>query len=135
MTAQIASFRPGDRIPITYQRNGKESTVTVTLKKRGDVISINIGNQLGADLTTLDKAKARQYGIPGGVVVKNITEGGPIGRTRMQENFIITSVNGQAVSSVEELTKILANVGGPVKVEGIYPGYDGTYTYPLNLEQ
>ncbi|HYH16390.1 MAG TPA: trypsin-like peptidase domain-containing protein [Flavisolibacter sp.] len=135
MTAQIASFRPGDKIPITYQRGGKETTVTITLKKRGDVVSMNIGNQLGAELTTLDKAKARQYGIEGGVVVNSITEGGPIGRTRMQSGFIITSVNGQPVTSVEQLTKILANVGGPVKVEGIYPGYDGTYTYPLNLEQ
>ncbi|ANE50226.1 trypsin-like peptidase domain-containing protein [Flavisolibacter tropicus] len=135
MTAQIASYRPGDRVPITYLRGGKESTVTITLKKRGDVVSMNIGNQLGAELTTLDKSKARQYGIPGGVVVNSITEGGPIGRTRMQAGFIITSVNGQDITSVEELTKILANVGGPVKVEGIYPGYDGTYTYPLNLEQ
>jgi len=135
MSAQIAGFRPGDRIPVTFIRNGKEQTVTVALKKKGDVITMNIGNRLGADLVTLDKNKARQYGISGGVVVSKITEGGPIGRTRMQPGFIITSVNGQNVSSVEDLTKLLANVGGPVKVEGIYPGYDGTYTYPLNLEQ
>jgi len=135
MSAQIAGFRPGDRIPITYVRNGKESNITVVLKKKGDVITMNIGGRLGADLTTLDKTKARQYGIAGGVVVNKITEGGPIGRTRMQSGFIITSVNGQNVTSVEDLTKLLATVGGPVKVEGIYPGYDGTYTYPLNLEQ
>lgn len=135
MTAQIASFRPGDKVPVTFLRGGRENTVTITLKKRGDIITMNIGNRLGADLATLDKAKARQYGIPGGVVVNSISEGGTIGRTRMQAGFIITSVNGQDVASLEELTKILANVSGPVKVEGIYPGYDGTYTYPLNLEQ
>jgi S1-C subfamily serine protease len=135
MSAQIAGFRPGDRIPITYLRSGKENNITVVLKKKGDVITMNIGGRLGADLETLDKTKARQYGIPGGVVVSKITEGGPIGRTRMQSGFIITSVNGQNVTSVEDLTKMLATVGGPVKVEGIYPGYDGTYTYPLNLEQ
>lgn len=134
MSAQIASFRPGDKVPVTFLRNGKESTVQVVLKKRGDVITMNIGNRLGADLVTLDKDKARQYGIPGGVVVSKIQEGGAIGRTRMQPGFVITSVNGQDVKSLEDLSKILANINGPVRVEGIYPGYDGTYTYPLNLE-
>ena len=135
MSAQIAGFRPTDKVPVTYLRNGREYTVDVVLKKRGDVVTMNVGNRLGADLATLDKSKARQLGITGGVVVQKITEGGPIGKTRMQEGFVITSVNGQNVTSVEELTRLLANIGGPVRIEGIYPGYDGTYTYPLNLEQ
>jgi serine protease Do len=134
MSAQIAGFRPGDRVPVTFLRNGKESTVQVVLKKRGDVITMNIGNRLGADLASLDKDKARQYGIAGGVVVTKIAEGGAIGRTRMQPGFVITSVNGQDVTSLEELSKVLGNINGPVRIEGIYPGYDGTYTYPLNLE-
>ncbi|HEY0732294.1 MAG TPA: trypsin-like peptidase domain-containing protein [Chitinophagaceae bacterium] len=135
MSAQIAGFRPNDRVPVSYLRNGKEYAVDVILKKRGDVVTMNVGNRLGADLATLDKTKARQLGISGGVVVNSIAEGGAIGKTRMQEGFIITSVNGQNVNTVEDLTKILANIAGPVRIEGIYPGYDGTYTYPLNLEQ
>ncbi|HVG11589.1 MAG TPA: trypsin-like peptidase domain-containing protein [Flavisolibacter sp.] len=135
MSAQIAAYRPGDKVPVSFLRNGKESTVTLILKKKGDVITLNIGSSLGAELTTLDKAKARQYGISGGVVVNKITEGGIIGRTRMQQGFVITSVNGEDVNSVDELSKLLANISGPASVEGIYPGYDGTYKYPLNLEQ
>ncbi len=135
MSAAIASFRPGDRVPISYLRNGKAVNANVVLKKRGDVITLNIGNTLGAELVTLEKDKARQYGIKGGVVVNRITEGGPIGRTRMQQGFVITSVNGQDISGVEELARLLSTVRGPVRVEGIYPGYDGTYTYPLNLDQ
>ncbi|MEJ7911528.1 MAG: trypsin-like peptidase domain-containing protein [Chitinophagaceae bacterium] len=135
MSAQIASYRPGDRIPVTYLRSGKETSVTLVLKKRGDVVTLNIGSSLGAELTTLDKTKARQYGVSGGVVVTKIKEGGIIGRTRMQQGFIITSVNGQDITSIEELSKTLANVSGPASVEGIYPGYDGTYKYPLNLQQ
>jgi serine protease Do len=134
MSAQIAGFRPNDKVPVTYLRNGKETTVQVVLKKRGDVVTMNIGNRLGADLATLERDKARQYGISGGVVVNKITEGGAIGRTRMQPGFVITSVNGQEVDSLEDLSKILGNINGPVRLEGIYPGYDGTYTYPLNLE-
>jgi Do/DeqQ family serine protease len=135
MSAQIAGFRPGDRIPVSYIRNGQEKVVTVVLKKKSeDLVSVNIGNRLGAELSTLNKTKAKQFGINGGVVVNKITQGGVIGRTRMQEGFVITSVSGQDVASVEELTKVLSKMNGSVSVEGIYPGYDGPYKYPLNLE-
>lgn len=139
MSAQIASFRPGDKVPVSYVRNGKETTTQVTLKKKAgtfeDLQVANIGSKLGADLATLDKTKAREYGISGGVVVNKIASGGALSRTRMAEGFIITSVNGEEITSVDELTKALSNITGPVSLEGVYPGYDGTYKYPLNLEQ
>src|SRR5215217_3598069 len=37
MSAQIAGFRPGDKVPVTFIRSGKEVTVTVGLKKKTDV--------------------------------------------------------------------------------------------------
>ncbi|GAB4091335.1 trypsin-like peptidase domain-containing protein [Flaviaesturariibacter terrae] len=136
MSAQIASFRPGDKVSVTYVRNSKEYSTEVTLKKKGDVVTQNIGNRLGADLATLDKTKARQYGIAGGVVVQKITEGGPISNTRMQPGFVITSVNGQDVASVEQLGQVIATLSDPrIRIEGIYPGYDGSYTYPMTLDQ
>lgn len=137
MSAQLASFRPGDKVPITYLRNGKEANITVTLKKKteiiADIATTNISSTLGAELSNLEGSKARQYGVEGGVVVGKITEGGPIGRTRMQPGFIITSVNGQDITSMDDLSKALANATGSVRLEGIYPGYDGIYQYPLNL--
>lgn len=139
MSAQIASFRPGDKVPVTYQRSGKEFTVQVTLKKKAgtfeDLAAANIGNRLGAELVTLDKGKAREYGINGGVMVRKINSGGALSRTRMGEGFVITSVNGEDVSTVEDLSRLLSNAQGSIRLEGIYPGYDGMYTYPLNLEQ
>lgn len=139
MTAQIASFRPGDKVPVSYIRGGKELTTNVILKKQAgtfeDLAVNNLGTKLGATLSTLDKAKARQYGIDGGVVVSKITEGGPIGRTRMQAGFIITSVNGRDVASLEDLTRILGRATGSVYVEGIYPDGGGVYKYPLNFER
>jgi Do/DeqQ family serine protease len=139
MSAQIASYRPGDKVPITYNRNGKDVVTQIVLKKKAgtfqDVGVTNIGTKLGAELTTLDKAQARQSGIEGGVIVTKITAGGAISRSKMNEGFIITSVNGRNVATLEDLSKILANANGQVRLEGIYPGYDGMYTYPLNLEQ
>lgn len=139
MSAQLASFRPGDKVPITYIRTGKEYTAQVTLKKKAgtfeDVAVTNIGTKLGGDLATLSGEKAREAGIDGGVLVRKITPGGALSRTRINEGFVITSVNGTEISSLEELTKALSNINGTVSLEGIYPGYDGTYKYPLNLEQ
>ena len=52
MSAGIASFRPGEKVPVTYIRNGKENTVTVTLKGTASKIDISnakvIGDRLGS---------------------------------------------------------------------------------------
>ncbi|RXK85343.1 Do family serine endopeptidase [Filimonas effusa] len=135
---QVARYKPGDKVAVTYLRNGKEATVNITLKNRVGTYDLvknepaNIGSRLGGDLATIDKAVAQKNGIPGGVIVKKIT-GNPLKSTRMQEGFVITRVNGQDIKSLEELTEALKTAGGQVQVEGIYPGYEGTYGYPLNL--
>jgi Do/DeqQ family serine protease len=135
MSAQIAGFHPGDKVPVTYVRNGKETTVNVFLKKKSDVVSNNIGTRLKADLSTLSSDKAAKLGIDGGVVVNKIYEDSPLGRARIQPTFVIISVAGQEVSSVEDLTELLSNLSGTVKFEGVYPGNDMPYTYPVNLDQ
>jgi Do/DeqQ family serine protease len=137
MSGQIAQFKPGDKVPVAYIRSGKEYMTTVELKesagKLETVTSTNIEEKLGGTLENLSKAKAATYGIEGGVVVKTLKAGGALKGSKMEEGFVITSVNGKDVTSVEELTKTLASMIGTVRLEGFYPGYDGTYTYPLNL--
>ncbi len=135
MSAQIAGFHPGDKVPVTYIRAGKEYTVNVSLKKKTDVISANISTRLKADLSTLSSDKAAKYGIDGGVVINKIYEDSPFGRARIQPGFIIISVAGQQVTSVDDLTDLLSNIAGTVKVEGVYPGNDMPYSYPVNLDQ
>lgn len=135
MSAQIAGFHPGDKVPVSYIRSGKEYTVNVSLKKKTDVINTNVATRLGAELKDLDKEKAARYGLDGGVVVNKIFENSPLSRTRMQPGFIIVRVSGQDVTNIQELSELLMNMSGTVKIEGIYPGNDGTYAYPLNLDQ
>ena len=84
-------------------------------------------------MVTLDSKKALQYEVDGGVVVNKIREGGKLSETKMDDNFVITSVNGRSVNSLAELCRILDTQIGTVKLEGFYPGYRGNYTYPLNL--
>jgi S1-C subfamily serine protease len=134
----IASYNTGDKVKITYKRDAKEYSTTATLStKTGtyeDIATTGVGAVLGADLESLDKKKAQEYDVEGGVVVKNIKKDSPFGRTRMQEGFIILSVNGQEITSVQTLSRLLSSLDGTIQIEGIYPGNDGIYRYPLSLE-
>jgi hypothetical protein len=47
---------------------------------------------------------------------------------------VITKANGKDITSVDELKKILEATSGSVKLEGIYPGYDGVYPIVINLD-
>jgi Do/DeqQ family serine protease len=134
---QVARYKPGDKISLTYVRAGKESTVSLILKNKAGntevVKTTGIIEKLGAELVAIDTKTAAANQISGGVQVKKLNEG-LLKKTRMQEGFIITSVNDQEVKTVSDLEKILSiNKGRKVKVEGIYPGFESTYPYPLDL--
>ena len=137
LVGQIAIYRPGDKVKISYVRNGKENDVTVTLMNNSgnmDVVKNSAFDKLGADLKPLTKKDAEKYGVSGGIIVSSISEKGLFSRTRMEEGFIILKVNGQDVSTIDNFRKILEQAGtGSLKLEGVYPGYDGTFTYPLKL--
>lgn len=133
---QLSRYKPGDKVDVTYVRNGSEKTVGVTLKNKSgtyaQVQAETLGDKLGGELATVDAATAKKNNIAGGVQVKKLGNGA-LKNSRIQEGFIIMSVNGQEVKSVEQLNSLLANANGTIKLEGIYPGYDETYGYPLNL--
>lgn len=134
---QITRYKPGDKISISYMRGGKENTINITLKNKAGttalVKSTGIIDKLGAELVAVDSKTAAANSISGGVVVKKLGDG-LLKKTRMQEGFIITSVNDQEVKSVNDLDKILSiNKGRKVKIEGVYPGFESTYPYPLDL--
>lgn len=137
MSAGIAHFRPGEKVPVTFLRNGKENTVNVILKGTVSKIEISsakiIGDRLGVELENLDSKKATEYDIAGGVVVKKINPGGPLSNTRMDPGFIITSVNGTDIKNTDELGQLLGAGYDQIQMEGIYPGYKGVYTYKIKL--
>jgi len=136
MQGLISSYRPGDKVPVTYVRNGKENTVTVTLKNNVGNYDIVKGNNisvaLGADFATLDPRKAKEYGVVGGVIVKKIKAGALNDQTRMKDGFIILKVNEKEVKSLDEMTSAIGS-SKSITVSGFYPGYDGVYEYPVSL--
>ncbi|HEY0678967.1 MAG TPA: trypsin-like peptidase domain-containing protein [Chitinophagaceae bacterium] len=138
MVGKIATYRPGDKINISYKREGKEVTIPITLRNSvgtTDVVRTSIVDKLGADLQSLDKDDAKELGVKGGVIVRSFDDRSPFNKTRMEQGFVILKVNGKEVYNVQDFRKALENAGGStVRLEGIYPGYsDGAFTYPLKL--
>jgi serine protease Do len=138
LVGQIAIYRPGDKVKVTYTRNGTENDVTVALMNsvgNMDLVKNSAFDKLGAELQPLQKKDAEKLNVKGGIVVASISEKGLFSKTRMEEGFVILKVNGQDVTTVEEIRKIVEQAGttGSLKLEGVYPGYDGTFTYPLKL--
>jgi Do/DeqQ family serine protease len=133
---KIAVLRPGDKVTLTYQRNGTEKTATATLKgESGTYASMQAQavEQLGATFEDLDKGKAARLGLTGGVEVKDLGQGLLSEQTRINEGFIITKVNNKRVGSVEELKHAIGNAGNSAIISGIYPNQPGReYQYALN---
>ncbi len=138
LQGQIASFKPGDKIAITFVRDGKQHIVNATLKNKVGNLALtpkpsdNIIQQLGGILANVDAQTAKKYDIEGGVLVKKIGSG-LLQKTRMQEGFIITSINDNAIKSIDDLKQAILNSNGTIRLQGFYPGYEGIYSYPLNL--
>lgn len=133
---KIATMRPGDKVSITYERNGAEKNTTATLKgESGNYASMKAQevNQLGASFESLDHQAASRLGISGGVQVKDLKDGILTEQTRIKEGFIITSVNNQKVNSVDQLKQALENSGSSAIISGIYPDQpQKEYQYALN---
>lgn len=138
MVEQVARYKPGDKVSITYTRDGKENTVPVILKNKVNTTSVvktlNALEKLGASFENVDKKIAVANEINGGVVVKKIAGGGAINKSKIQEGFVITAVNGVEVKTVDELRDALKGISGTAYFDGIYPGYTESYRYPVKLD-
>ncbi|HMT95583.1 MAG TPA: trypsin-like peptidase domain-containing protein [Ferruginibacter sp.] len=137
MQEQISRFKPGDKINVVYVRNNKEISTTVTLKNKAGNLSMvkqaDAMDKLGADLSTLDEKRAKEYGVNGGVVVRKIKDGALNDQTRMKDSFVIIKVDDKDVKSTDDLNKAIADKK-TVTLSGFYPGYDGLYDYQVDLD-
>ena len=135
----VTRYKPSDKISILYSRNGKEFTTAATLKNKiGTFEIVKLDKtalpKLGADFTNLDAKKAKEFGVPGGIVVKKINDGALKDQTRMRDGFIIVKVNDKDVKNTEELAKAIGD-SKAVTISGFYPGYDSLYDYSISLDE
>lgn len=63
---------------------------------------------LGIEGSSVSSEAVQMYGIPAGVFVKKVTEGGVADKAGLKANSVITEFNGKAVSSIDQLTEYLS---------------------------
>lgn len=113
MQEQVGKYRPGDKVDITFIRNGKENTVPVVLKNVDNNINIikpgeGAGIVFGARMVPLSREEKSRYRLESGVRVTELNDG----RFRdlgMQKGYIIVSVNGKKVNSAADVKEFTNN--------------------------
>ena len=63
---------------------------------------------LGIEGSSVSSEAVQMYGIPAGVFVKKVTEGGAADKAGLKENSVITEFNGKTVSSIDQLIEYLS---------------------------
>jgi serine protease Do len=138
MQEQIAQYRPGDIISVTYKRNGKESSTNVKLKNKlgnTDIVKNDVANDLGISFRELSKQEGQRLNIEGGLYITDIQPSGLIAKqTRMRKSFIITQVNDNEVKTQKEFDKMISSGDDEFQIGGIYPNTQGVYYYMIKTE-
>ena len=85
---------------------------------------------LGITGGTLDEDTASAYNAPAGIYVSNVASGSAAQRAGLQAGCIITGFNGEDVSTMEDLQKLIQNCapGDSVTITAQFPDSNGNYT-------
>ena len=127
------SYRtPGDKMMIKYKRNGKNYNTELVLTNREGTTEIlkrkiHKSDYLNADFEEVPKVEKEVLGIDYGVRVFNIRRGRLSG---MENNFVVTHINGTKIDKAEKLIEILESVDGVIWIEGVdEKGRKGRYRF------
>ncbi len=135
----VGRHSPGDVISVKIARNNAFKTYSVTLTDSQGSTELNNSTRdefltvLGMDLRDLTEEELGTLGIQQGVLVEKLYAGKVRQNSDMRENFIVLQVNGQQVSSADELTRALSSTVGEAKLLGFYPRINRMYEYAIPL--
>ena len=123
----IGTRRPGDKVNITVNRDGKEMTFPVVLKTRdGKIGPVKPEERdvaaLGMELEAVDAEVLKSLGLQQGIEVKSLGNGKLARYTDIREGFIITKINDNPVKSVKEFNEMMSNkkAGELIILSGTY---------------
>jgi serine protease Do len=133
---QVARYRPGDRIKVTYMRGDDENTLNTVLRNRlGDtkVVKREEAKAItfsGAKFEPLTKEEMSKLDLSGGAKVSSIRSS-EFKNTGIEDGFIITRIDKNRVEKPQDVERLLKNAGDEgVLLEGIYPDGRRAY-YPI----
>ncbi|WP_020571210.1 trypsin-like peptidase domain-containing protein [Neolewinella persica] len=134
MQEQLSRYRPGQKIRVSYIRNGRKRSATALLRDKANRTKALVSHQeddllhqLGFEVRSLTEQEASLF-PKSGVYVMSIFRNSPIEATNMNVGFVISEVNGQAIRTLAEFMVLLGKEG-ELLFKGSYEGYEGDYYY------
>ena len=134
----LAKKRPGDKVSLTYMRDKKKHTETITLKNEQGTTKV-VKNAdldvLGANFREISKETMSQLNISYGLEVIKVNNG-KMAEAGISRGFIIQRVNDESIKTIDDLQRVVkeASTGKePVLyIQGIYPtGRKAYFAVPL----
>lgn len=142
---QIGKYRPGDKVNVALERDGKMQVVNMILKNKDGNVGlieketaanneiVESSSSLGASLVPLSKEECKKFSLNGGLKVVALGAG-KLASAGIKEGFIITAIDNKKVSTSDELNTVIKNKTGGTLIQGIYPNAPGrTFYYGIGL--
>ncbi len=137
----VGRKRPGDKIEVAVNRQGKMVVIPVILKSReGKTTAVKRDDKselasLGWELEEVDAKTLKRMEITGGVKVSALTNGKVKRYTDIREGFIITHIDDAVIKSVKEVDEILKKkkAGDLITIAGVYEDYPREYIFALRM--
>lgn len=137
----IAKKRPGDKVSLTYLRDKKRHTETITLKnEQGDTKIVKKAEDLdvlGGNFREITDAQKKQLNIAYGLEVTRVNNG-KLKNAGVGRGFIIQKVNDESVKSLEDLQaavkKASTSKSPALFITGVYPTGKRAY-FAISLEE
>ena len=134
----LAKKRPGDKVTVTYLRDKKKATKTLTLKnEKGNTQVVKKADLdvLGGNFRAVTDAQKEQLNIGYGLEVLKVNAG-KLKNAGITKGFIIQRVNDSAVKTIEDLQNAVKDAStskDPVLyIQGVYPtGKKAYFAVPL----
>lgn len=138
MQEYLAKKCPGDKVTVTYLRDKKKNTKSITLKnEQGNTQVVKKADLdvLGGNFRSITDAQKQQLNIGYGLEVLKVNSG-KLKNAGITKGFIIQRVNDNAVKTIEDLQNIVKDAStskDPVLyIQGIYPtGKKAYFAVPL----
>ncbi|NNJ33145.1 S1C family serine protease [Lacrimispora defluvii] len=103
----------GYAIPISKAQTIIDGLIT---KKTRTQVADNDQGYLGIQCKNIDSTTSQQLGMPQGVFIYKIVEGGAASQSDLREKDIITKFDGQGIKTYDDLTSMLKYYAGGTKV-------------------
>jgi serine protease Do len=114
----IAVTPPGTEVKLDIVRDGKPLVIKATLADFNQANAALNGQvyiqDLGTNVRSFPRKEARKYGpgVPGGVLITSIEMGGKANDFGLQPNDIIVELDAKALTSAEQLAKLIQDKSG-----------------------